>query len=289
MVKKQHLNRCVLAGIDGSALSNAVCDYAIWMSKQVEAPLVLQHNLEHHEQKGKADLSGLLGMGGQEKLLKELTEVERQHHKLQRKQGKLILKAISERAEQAGISVQTKLRHGSLAETLVDQEDEIRALVLGIRGDDHANESGALGNQIESTIRSLRRPILVVNQDFKQPQRIMLAYDSSKAAQKALEWVVTSPLYKGLEVHLVHVEGGSKSSEVLLKDAERLMTKVGLQVTVKKLSGKTVEALCAYQTEQDIDMTVMGAFSHTRIHDLLVGSFTAKMMAATEKPVLLLR
>jgi nucleotide-binding universal stress UspA family protein len=36
-------------------------------------------------------------------------------------------------------------------------------------------------------------------------------------------------------------------------------------------------------------MTVMGAFSHTRLHDWLLGSFTVKMLTHSHKPLLLLR
>ncbi|MFU8788635.1 MAG: universal stress protein, partial [Methylobacter sp.] len=38
-----------------------------------------------------------------------------------------------------------------------------------------------------------------------------------------------------------------------------------------------------------IDMTVMGAFGHTRIRDWLLGSFTVKMLTHSNKPLLLLR
>ena len=40
---------------------------------------------------------------------------------------------------------------------------------------------------------------------------------------------------------------------------------------------------------QLIDLTIMGAFSHNRFRDFLLGSFTAKMLAATNRPLLLLR
>ena len=43
------------------------------------------------------------------------------------------------------------------------------------------------------------------------------------------------------------------------------------------------------QIENDIELTLMGAFSHNRFRDLLLGSFTAKMLAATNRPLLLLR
>jgi len=47
--------------------------------------------------------------------------------------------------------------------------------------------------------------------------------------------------------------------------------------------------LCDYQAQHEIDMTVMGAFSHTRFHDWLLGSFTEKMLTQSPKPLLLLR
>jgi len=47
--------------------------------------------------------------------------------------------------------------------------------------------------------------------------------------------------------------------------------------------------LCAYQEKHAIDLTIMGAFSHTRLREMLLGSFTVKMLLHTKKPLLLLR
>jgi len=63
----------------------------------------------------------------------------------------------------------------------------------------------------------------------------------------------------------------------------------GIDAVAKRLPGKPEQVLCEYQKDQSIDMIVMGAFSHTLIHDLLLGSFTAKMLAYPQKPLLLLR
>ena len=67
------------------------------------------------------------------------------------------------------------------------------------------------------------------------------------------------------------------------------MGRTGLQVTSANLQGKTVDALVSYQQEHSIDLTVMGAFSHNRLRDLLLGSVTAKMLLSTNQPLLLLR
>ncbi len=69
----------VLACIDGSSLTEAVCDYAAWIAQRVDAPLKLMHTIDHHhEAAALSDLSGNIGLDSQENLLEELTAVEQQ-------------------------------------------------------------------------------------------------------------------------------------------------------------------------------------------------------------------
>ncbi len=81
----------VLACIDGSQYSAAVCDYAAWISLGLEAPLTLLHNIEHSANVTSPDLSGTIGLGSQEALLEELTSIEAQRSRLLLEQGKLLL------------------------------------------------------------------------------------------------------------------------------------------------------------------------------------------------------
>jgi nucleotide-binding universal stress UspA family protein len=282
----------VLACIDGSALTEAVCDYAAWIAARVDAPLKLLHTIDpHHETAVTSDLNGSIGLGSQEHLLEELTAVEQQRSKLRLQQGKLLLQAAKERVQQAGVSEPiTNQRHGGLIESLIELEDNIRVLVIGLRGKVHENQPGRIGAKLESIVRSLHRPILVVTGAFKAPERILIAYDGGKAADKAVEMVANSPLYQGLICHLICVsKDHDPKGELLERAADKLRNAGGMQVIAKKLAGKPEQALCEYQETHNIDLTVMGAFSHTRIHDLLLGSFTAKMLHHTKKPLLLLR
>ncbi|MFY0992968.1 universal stress protein, partial [Halomonas sp. C05BenzN] len=54
-------------------------------------------------------------------------------------------------------------------------------------------------------------------------------------------------------------------------------------------AGEVEATLRAYQEEQGIDLLVMGAYGHSRIRHLLVGSTTTEMLRKTRIPVLLLR
>lgn len=277
----------VLSCIDGSRFSGAVCDYAAWIANRASAPIKLLHNIERVSTPAVADLSGSIGLGSQEELLEELTSLEQQRSKLLLEQGRQMLEGARERALKAGAErVVTCQRHGSLIESLVELEDHIRVLVLGIRGEEHAESNKGLGAQLESIVRSLHKPILVVNREFKTPRSIMLAYDGSESARKALDMVATSPVFKQVTCHLVYVGDGAES--VLAEGAEAL-GHGGISVISANLQGKTVESLIAYQQEHDIDLTVMGAFSHNKLRDLLLGSVTAKMLLGTNQPLLLLR
>ncbi|GAA5524098.1 hypothetical protein Maes01_00651 [Microbulbifer aestuariivivens] len=279
----------VLTCVDGSRFTAAVCDYAAWIAGRTGAPLKLLHNIERSNVPAVADLSGSIGFGSQEELLEELTALEQQRAQLLVQQGKLMLQAACERVAQAGVErVEACQRHDSLPESLVELEDHIRVLVLGIRGEEHGEEKQGLGSQLETVVRSLHRPILVVNQAFTRPQRMMLAYDGSEAAGKALRMVADSAAFRDVSCHLVFVGDGEKAETLLAEGSEELEA-AGLSVTANRLSGKTVEALIEYQREHAIDLTVMGAYSHNRLRDLLMGSITAKMLLNTEKPLLLLR
>lgn len=279
----------VLACIDGSRYSEAVVDYSAWVAKTVGSPLKLLHNMESHRANN-LNLSGSLGLGTREHLLEELTELEEKANRIRMGQGKMMLEKARERAESQGAFEPAVLqRHGTLAESLIEMEEEIRVLVMGIRGEDHENQQDQLGAQLETVIRNMRRPIFVVNRPFSEaPKRIMLAYDGSEGARKGLEMVATSPLYKGMHCHLVRVARDSQSAADD-GEARHSLESAGLAVTTAELRGEVGPALLDYQREHHIDLTVMGAFGHSRLRELLFGSVTVKMLGESRVPLLLLR
>ncbi len=280
----------VLACIDGSSYSEAVCDYANWIADTVAAPLHLLHTVEHSRAPATADLSGAIGLGASEDLLSELTELEQNRSRLLLKKGTVMLNAARARAEAAGIpEIHTVQRHGPLSEALVDLEDSTRVLVVGIRGENHADGQHGIGMQLEGLIRALHKPILVVNGSFRPVRNVMLAYDGGVAADKALQLVASSPLFRDAKCHLVHVGDESDEQDPILKKGAAALADAGLTFTSVHLRGKSLEALSRYQTEHAIDLTVMGAFGHTRLRHFLLGSFTAQMLDRTEQPLLLLR
>jgi nucleotide-binding universal stress UspA family protein len=284
-------NEIVLACIDGSAVSEAVCDYSSWIAIKSGTPLKLLHTIEHKQTPAVSDLTGAIGLGSQQELLNELTELEQSRGKLLIKKGQLLLEAAKQRVIKAGFShPKIRQRHGRLSESLIELEDKTGLIVMGIRGEEHEQSAKGIGTQLETIIRSLHKPILVVTEEYVKPKQFMLAYDGSESCKKALTMVAQSSLCKGIPCHIVHVGGSNvELGNALLEEAANVLKQANIEVITNQIFGNVEDALSDYQTNNNIDLMAMGAFSHNRFRDFLLGSFTAKMLAATKKPLLLLR
>ena len=283
-------NTMILACIDGSEHTESVCKYASWIASALGSPLKLLHTIEHPKSAAVSDLTGAIGLGASEDLLNELTKVEQERSRLLIEKGNAMLQSAKLKAVEMGVTeIQTRQRHGTLAETLVELEEQIRVLVVGIHGENHEQDQAGISAQLETTIRALHKPILVVNTEFSEPRNIMVAYDGSEACHRALELIAEGPLFKSITCHLVHVSDSAQDAERLLTPAANTLQQAGIAVETKHLTGQIETALANYQAEQNIDLTLMGAFSHNRFRDFLLGSFTAKMLCETQKPLFLLR
>lgn len=284
------MTRKVLACIDASPYAEAVCDYAVWAANRLAVPMAVIHVLDKAQHTHTPDLSGSIGLGSQEVLLQQLAELDEKHGKLAMERGRLMLDAAKSRAEQAGVNgVDERLRHGTLVETLVELEDETRLLVLGKRGFSSADAHGHMGLHVEQVIRSLHKPILLTQQSYKEPQRIMLAYDGSATALKGLEMLAASSLGKGLPVHLVMAGANVEAAQQQMETAAQILRNAGFDTKIAIVGGEADEVLNQYQQEHFIDLMVMGAYGHSRIRQFIVGSTTTAMISKAKCSLLILR
>lgn len=277
----------VMGCVDGSKVTDAVCNAAVWSAQRMDAPVMFLHSLEHEHLPMREDHSGAIGLGAREELLDTLVELESQRAQLEIKHGQVVLNAVRERAIAAGLQqVDTLQRHGVLTETLAELEAKTRLVVVGRQGLAHESFARAIGSHVESLIRTSTRPVLVVAEDFTMPKQFMLAYDGSPTADKALDMVAASPLLRNIPCHLVMVGENAGPLDV----AKGRLVQAGFSVEAHLLSGAYVAgALVEYQSSHAVDLTVMGAYGHSRIRQFFVGSQTTNLLQRSLTPLLLLR
>lgn len=292
-IGQSHLNLGgrVLAAVDTSTYTESVCQHAAWAAARLQAPLEFVHVLERQPDGARfSDLSGNLALGTQEALLEQLAAADEAQGKLAQERGRLLLRhAQSIATAQHGIEAQTRLRHGGLVDTLVELEDGVRLYVLGKRGEHADFAQGHLGSEVERVVRSVHRPILVASRAFNDIDRVLVAFDGSATTRKAIEMVAASPLFRGLHVDVVTVGKVDDAAEAQLRWALDTLTQAGLDNAGRIIVGEPEDVIAKLVQEEAIHLLVMGAYGHSRIRRLIVGSTTTTMLRTCRVPVLLLR
>ena len=282
----------VYACIDGLANTTAVIDWAAWSALRLDVPLELLHVLERNLDRSQVtDYSGAIGLGAQEALLDQLSEFDGQRGKLAQEAGRRLLVAARERAAVSGVSqLEGRLRHGDLLDTVLEMEPDARLFVLG----EHYHATGSskihLDHHVERVIRSVKRPVLVATGgQFEAPRRVVMAFDGSPTARKTVETVARSLLLVGLSVLVVMAGVDTTLARQQLKEARQILTAAGFDAEVELVAGEPEEVLPALVKAQGAVLLVMGAYGHSRIRQLIVGSTTTTLLRLSRVPVLILR
>jgi nucleotide-binding universal stress UspA family protein len=283
--------KCILACIDGSELSNAVIEQAIWLANNSQYPIKFLHTIEHSHLSQQVHHVGTLTPNMTENLLNELTDEERTESKRLIAEGKTILKNAVQRAEQAGLTnIIAKQRHGTLSEVLQDLELEIEIVVLGATGQNHQGDKKGLGSQLEEAIRVTHQPIVIVKKPFVAPRNLMLAYNGSPTSKKSIEIIKKDMFSTQLfNIHIISVQKNIEDAQRLIDEVETALSSVKCILKTTALKGDPVEQLTEYQQEHNIDLTMMGAFSHGKVHGFMFGSFTTQMLLDGSSNFFLLR
>jgi nucleotide-binding universal stress UspA family protein len=225
-------------------------------------------------------------------LLEQLTSLDEHRNTIALEGGRRLLDDVKSRAQAGGAVAQnTHARqwHGSLVETLIDLQHDVCLYVLGQRGEGGESAVEHIGSNLERVIRALHRPILVVPKLFNTPRKLMIAFDASATTKKGVDMVVSSPLFRGLDCHVVMVGADTDSRQEQLAWARSKFEANGFVVTATLLRGDAESVLTDYVRANDIDLLIMGAYGHSRIRQLIVGSTTTTMLRTLSIPVLLLR
>ncbi len=280
----------IIALVDGSIYSASVCEHAAWVSGRTHSPVELIHVLGRREAPDKYDRSGSIQLGARSKLLEELAELDAQRSKLISHRGRAILEDARKIVDEAGVAeITTRLRQGDIVEAVSEVEKDARVIIVGKRGEAADFAKGHLGSNLERIVRAATKPVLVASRSFKPISKLLVAYDGGTSAMKAVDHIARTPLFQGLSVHVVTVGNATAEVKKGLENAKALLKAAGIEADTSVLPGQPETALSKLVEEASFDMLVMGAYGHSRIRTLVIGSTTTEMVRSCKVPVVLMR
>ena len=278
----------ILVCTDGSAYSFVCYDYAAWMAHRTGAALDVLYvsDLRQFEVPMVADLSGSLGVQPYQAVLGKLQEFEQERAKAILEQAR---KHLAAKTPPVVATFTHKL--GFLVDTFHDFEAQVDLIMLGKRGENANFATEHLGSTMERVVRASHKPCLVTSRAFRPVDRILFAHDGGKSCQKALEFLATSSAFKDLELHLVTVAARHDEETALktLQAADGVLRAAGFTPVAQMLVGAPDNEIGAYVEGQGINLLIMGAYGHSRIRQLIIGSTTTAMIRRCKIPVLLFR
>ncbi len=279
----------ILICTDGSGYSHEACLYGAWLSQKTQATLSLLYvtDLRQFEIPAVADFSGSLGIQPFEGMVAQLHEVEEIKSNFVKEHAIKTLKDAGVGEEKITFHHET----GLLVDVMSDYADVADLVLLGKRGENVNFATEHLGSMLERVLRSVDQPCLVTNRKFKAFDKIAIAYDGGENCRKALEYIAANELFRGLELHLVVCIEGHKEDQATerLKEAEEKLHKAGMYPTCQILAGEVETAIADYVEHAGIDLLVAGAYGHSRIRELLIGSTTTELLRRCHVPLLCFR
>ena len=282
----------IYACIDGMPAAASVVDWAAWAAQRLQAPLQLLHVLDEPVALPPVgDFSGALGFGAQEMLQQQLGALDEQRSAIAREAGRHVLESACERAAQQGVPEAAQaMPYGELVDVLMGLEDSARLVVLGEHYRTSMPRAVYLSAHVERVVRSLRRPVLVATvAPFVAPERFVVAFDGSDTARKTLDMVAASPLLRGLPALVAMAAPDTPEHQQQLGNAQAVLRAAGFEAQTALLPGDPENALPPLLQSQGNAVLVMGAYGHSRIRQLILGSTTTALLRLSPVPVFVLR
>jgi nucleotide-binding universal stress UspA family protein len=279
----------ILTCTDGSIYAQSTYDHTAWAANRTDAAVHILHMLEAHRERAEtSDLSGNIGFDSGETLLKELVAFEESKNRLARENGTLILAEAERYLTEAGLTrITIEQLHGELVEEVVKQEAEADLVVIGKRGESADFAKLHLGSNLERVVRASIRPVLVASRQFVPIEKFLFAYDGSPSAEKALKCLLYEPLLKEAECHILRSGKIDADAEWLLNEAAAKLAGCGYQVKIHSIAGSVEGVISDTIQKENIQMLVMGAYGHSRIRQLIIGSTTTTMVRTCQVSVLM--
>lgn len=281
----------ILGLIDGSPYAQSVCDHIAWIAGKTDVTVELLHVIGRRDLASEpVNLSGNIGLGARTALLEELAELDAQQAKVAHKRGRLLLDEAKARLNDAGVAnVETKLRNGDLVETVLEFEANADIIVIGKRGEGADFAKGHLGSNLERVVRSTHKAIVIASRAFKPVAKLLIAHDGGTMAMKTVNQVSRSPILDGLGCTVVMAGSDSSENRKKLDDAAVILKAAGYAPEVALVQGAPDKVISEMVEKEGFDLLAMGAYSHSRLRSLFIGSTTTEMIRSCKVPVVIFR
>jgi len=275
----------ILIPTDGSQYSEVALEFGIYLANKFNAGItglyivdikIIQSPLFN-------DISGSMGVPPSHEFVPLI-------EKGLEEKGDAVLAGFKKRCEGAGLRPCVKKMTGIVDEMIIEEGKEADCIILAQRGEHYSlTRGGLLGSTSEAVVRKSGRPAMITPVSFHEVEKIGLAYDGSGPSEKALRVAAELSESLGWPLTVLIITNYDKRADALTGKVEALLGSYDVESVIEVRSGKEEKRIIEFTRDGSVDLMVMGAYGHSRIRGLILGSTTSYVIRKSTIPVLMTR
>jgi len=270
----------ILVGLDGSPYAAAAIELGIRWAKQADAMLVGLGIIDEPTIRGGEAVP--LGAGvfkerrDEARLAEARTTVEQ------------FLGRFTVRCAEAGVACKVLEDVGLPAEQICLEAQRYDLILLGKQTHYHFETQGKPDETLTQVLKQSPRPVVTVPEQLPESGSVVIAYDGSLQAARALQAYLALRLGLSPDVHIVSVHA---NHEEAARRADRAVDFLGFhQIKAQRhavVSSSPAEAILDQAKQLGAGLLVMGAYGQPALREFFFGSMTRSMLAARTVPLFL--
>jgi nucleotide-binding universal stress UspA family protein len=275
--------RDILIGLDGSPYSQAAVELGIRWARRTQATLVG------------------LGIVDEPSILQpEPTGIGGSHYKQLRDEALLgdarkrvdeFLEQFSQRCAEAGVPCRVLKDVGDPSQRIAFVAEDLDLTLLGQQTYFHFATQSSPDRTLIQVLHEAHRPVVAVPEKLPEGRPVVVAYDGTPPAVRALQAFRASGLDEGQPVYVVSVAGDAATAARHAEEGANFLRFYQLAAEALPLiaSKEVAELLLHEVTELGAGMLVMGAFGRAKYREFLFGSTTHTILTESKDVVLFLQ
>ena len=266
----------ILVVLDGSDASRSAKKYALKIAKKLKAELTGV---------GIIDIPWITAaqpepLGGAAFKIHRDEEIIKQTHKRIAE----MLKVFANECEKGGLKFSLAELQGFPATEIERLAEEHDLIIIGKTTDFHFELDVDTDLTVRYIVRDNPRPIIVVTTDKEIDDNIIIAYDGSLQAARALHMFLLLGLGADGHAHILSVARAQKEANEIAKSAQIMCETHGMKAEIEGIASRKApeDVLKKKIKEYNAGLVIMGAYGHHGLKEWIFGTTTEHLLKEAE-------
>jgi nucleotide-binding universal stress UspA family protein len=194
------------------------------------------------------------------------------------------LEQFAKQCESAGVNHKELREVGLPSKQILAEAEDFDLTLLGQRTYFHFETQTSADETLDAVLHHSHRPVAAIPRKLPASSSVVVAYDASPSATRALDAFQRSGLCKTQAIHVVSIDRDEALAARHAEEGARFLQFHGMPAVPRPLMARrrVGEMLLDEIKELNAGMVVMGAHGHHRFREFLRGSTTRTVVKQSE-------